>query len=125
MSISNKTRHKFVRRANRHQRVRAKIAGTGEVPRLCVFRSNRHIFAQLIDDRRGKTLAACGDGNVSAEQIAEKGDLSGKCASAFAVGRQLACLAGELKISRAVFDRGGYRYHGRVKSLAEGARAGG
>jgi len=125
MSISNKTRHKFVRRANRHRRVRARIAGTGETPRLCVFRSNRHIFAQLIDDRRGKTLAACGDGDVSAEQTAEKSDLSGKCASAFAVGRRIARLAGELKISRAVFDRGGYRYHGRVKSLAEGARAGG
>jgi len=125
MSISNKTRHKFVRRANRHRRGRAKIAGTGETPRLCVFRSNRHISVQLIDDRRGKTLAACGDGDAGDKQTAEKGERSEKCAAAFAVGRQIARLAGELKISRAVFDRGGYRYHGRVKSLAEGARAGG
>jgi large subunit ribosomal protein L18 len=125
MSISNKTSHKFVRRASRHRRVRAKIAGTGETPRLCVFRSNRHIFAQLIVDLRGKTLAACGDGNIGGKQAAEKNDLSGKCASAFAVGSRIARLAGELKISRAVFDRGGYRYHRRVKSLAEGARAGG
>ena len=124
MSISNKTKHKAERRINRHRRVRAKVFGVASMPRLCVFRSNRHIFAQLIDDKAGKTLAACDDLKMpeAVKKEAKNKELSGKGAAAFGVGRQIALKAKELKIDRAVFDRGGYRYHGRVKNLAEGAR---
>lgn len=127
MSISNKAKHKSQRRINRHRRVRARIFGVASMPRLCVFRSNRHIFVQLIDDKAGKTLAACDDLKISdvGKKEAKSGELSGKCAVAFGVGRAIALKAKELKIDRAIFDRGGYRYHGRVKNVAEGARQGG
>lgn len=109
------------RRIIKHKRVRAKIKGTGEHPRLCVFRSNVHIFAQLVDDVSGKTIVSASDlkKKGSAKKISKKVDI------ARSVGLELAKEAGLKKIKAAVFDRGGYKYHGRVKAVAEGAREGG
>jgi large subunit ribosomal protein L18 len=95
--------------------VRGKIAGTAERPRLAVFRSNRGIFAQLVDDDAGRTLAAAGWNSLS-KQKGSKVDQAG------AVGKALGQAAKAAGIERCVFDRGGYLYHGRVKALAEGAR---
>jgi large subunit ribosomal protein L18 len=103
-------------RKRRHRRVRGKIMGTAERPRLVVFRSNRGIEAQLIDDLEGKTLAAASWLHV---KDVDKG------AQAEAVGKLLAERARSAGVSTAVFDRAGYLYHGRVKALAEGAREGG
>jgi large subunit ribosomal protein L18 len=106
-------------RARRHKRVRGKVQGTAERPRLAVFRSNRGIEAQLIDDVEGKTLAA-------ASWLHLKKSFSGnKSQQAAEVGKLLAQNAEKAGIDRAVFDRGGYLYHGRVKALADGAREGG
>ena len=101
-------------RMRRHRRVRSKIAGTAERPRLAVFRSNRGIFAQLVDDSNGRTLAAAGWTAVK-----ESGS---KTEQAKAVGKALGQAAKKAGIERCVFDRGGYLYHGRVRALAEGAR---
>jgi len=106
-------------RLRRHRRVRGKIRGTAERPRLLVFRSNRGIFAQLVDDDAGKTLAAAGWTGLP---TSFKGD---KTEQAAEVGKQLAEAAKKAGIETAVFDRGGYLYHGRVKALADGAREGG
>ena len=105
-------------RARRHRRVRGKVAGTAERPRLAVFRSNRGIFAQLIDDDAGRTLA-------SASWLGLKGQKGSKTDQASAVGREIAAAAAKAGIGTCVFDRGGYLYHGRVKALAESAREGG
>ena len=107
------------RRYRRHLRVRKKISGTGERPRLVVFRSLKHTYAQLVDDERGHTIVGASD--MSSELATEK---SGKVKVAFAVGKSIATRAKELGISRAVFDRAGYLYHGRVKAVADGAREG-
>ena len=104
-------------RAKRHRRVRKKVSGTAERPRLAVFRSNRHIYAQLIDDIRARTLASASDAEVEA-----KGD---KTSRAKAVGELLAKRAKDAGVERVVFDRGGRLYHGRVAALATGAREGG
>lgn len=108
-----------VQRLKRHKRVRAKISGTPERPRLCVFRSLSNIYAQVIDDVNGVTL-------VSASSV-EKGfeGFGGNCEAAKKVGKAIAERAAEKGISEVVFDRGGYVYHGRVQNLAEGAREGG
>jgi large subunit ribosomal protein L18 len=108
---------KRVKRGIRHNRVRSKISGSAQKPRLSVFRANRHIYAQLIDDLSGKTLAS-----VSSLEIKTKAK---KSELAMEVGKALAAKAKEKNISEAVFDRGGFAYHGRVKALAEGAREGG
>ena len=105
-------------RLRRHRRVRGKIAGTAERPRLAVHRSNKGISAQLIDDVAGKTLAG-------ASWVA-LGDFSGtKTEQAAAVGKRLAEAAKAAGVETCVFDRSGYLYHGRVKALADGAREGG
>lgn len=111
-------------RMRRHTRIRSKICGTVDRPRLSVFRSNRHITAQLLDDVHGKTLAYATDQikGVKAKKTAKK---ETPVTRAIAVGEQIAKLATDINISTIVFDRGGYRYHGRVKALAEGARKGG
>jgi large subunit ribosomal protein L18 len=102
----------------RHRRVRAKVRGTAERPRLVVFRSNRGIEAQLVDDDSGRTLA-------SASHLA-LGEFKGdKTAQAEAVGKALAAAGKKAGVEACVFDRGGYLYHGRVKALADGAREGG
>jgi large subunit ribosomal protein L18 len=101
-------------RTRRHARVRKKVAGTAERPRLAVFRSNRHIYAQLIDDDAARTLVAASDREVKG------GD--GKVEPAKAVGALVAERAKAAGIERVVFDRGGRLFHGRVAALAEGAR---
>jgi large subunit ribosomal protein L18 len=106
-------------RERRHRRVRRKIVGTAERPRLAVFRSNRGIEAQLVDDLEAKTLA-------SASWLQLKKSFKGsKTEQAAEVGKQLAVNAKKANIEAVVFDRGGYLYHGRVKALADGAREGG
>ena len=107
-------------RLRRHARVRKKVRGEAERPRLAVYRSNRHIYAQLIDDADARTLAAASDLDADA-----KADTGGKTDRAKAVGALLARRAKEAGVEQAVFDRGGRLYHGRVASLAEGAREGG
>ena len=106
-------------RLRRHRRVRAKVHGSAERPRLVVFRSNRGIEAQLVDDDAGRTLAAA---SHLALAKSFKGD---KTAQAEAVGKALAAAAKKAGVDTCVFDRGGYLYHGRVKALADGAREGG
>ena len=106
-------------RARRHKRVRGKVRGTAERPRLVVFRSNTGIEAQLVDDDSGKTLA-------SASHLALAKSFKGdKTAQAEAVGKALAAAGKKAGVDACVFDRGGYLYHGRVKALADGAREGG
>jgi large subunit ribosomal protein L18 len=105
-------------RRRRHRRVRGKVAGTAERPRLVVTRSNRGIVAQLVDDANGRTAA-------SASWLQVKSFKGNKTAQAAEVGKLLAQKAKDAKIDGAVFDRGGYLYHGRVKALADAAREGG
>jgi len=107
-------------REKRHLRVRARVHGTPERPRLSVFRSLRHIYAQLIDDSIGHTLAAAS--TLDAEVRQQIGKMK-KTEQAKLVGRLLAKRALEKGVKQIVFDRSGYKYHGRVKALAEGARA--
>ena len=106
-------------RIRRHKRVRAKVRGSAERPRLTVFRSNRGIEAQLVDDDSGKTLASASHLSLAKSF---KGD---KTEQAAAVGKALAAAAKKAGVEACVFDRGGYLYHGRVKALADGAREGG
>jgi len=118
------------KRHKRHKRVRARISGSSERPRLCVFKSNKYIYAQLIDDEKGKVLLSVDDRKLKkpAKPLKEKETgkvLTTKVAKAFEVGKLIAKKAKEKKIEKVVFDRGGYKYHGRVKALAEGAREGG
>ncbi|MGH7672366.1 MAG: 50S ribosomal protein L18 [Gemmatimonadales bacterium] len=108
------------RRYRRHLRVRKKVQGTPERPRLVVFRSSKHIYAQLVDDQRGVTLAGAAD---TSEGLQAEG--KGKTARSFGLGRLIAAKAKEKGIVKVVFDRGGYQYHGRVKAVADGARKGG
>ena len=137
--LKRKARHR------RHKRVRAKIFGTARRPRLCVFKSNKHIYAQLIDDEKSRTLAAASDQEIkkSPRKVAsrerrnkikseEKKTRTGKVSIAFEVGKLIAEKAINLpagrqgnKIEKVVFDKASYRYQGRVKALAEGAREGG
>ena len=106
-------------RIKRHNRVRGKISGTAERPRLCVFRSKANIYAQIIDDVAGNTLVA-----ASSVEKGFEGN-GGNKAAAKAIGKLIAERAIEKGITEVVFDRGGYVYHGRVSELAEGAREGG
>lgn len=108
------------RRYRRHLRVRKKIAGTAERPRLVVYRSLRHMYAQLVDDDRGITLIGVSD---RSEGVAH--EEAGKVGKAKAVGQALATKAKAVGITKVVFDRAGYRYHGRVQAVADGARKAG
>ena len=111
--------HKVEGRARRKLRIRKKVEGNAERPRLTVFRSNKQIYAQVIDDSTGKTLAA-------ASSLGKEGPSEGgKTASAGQVGEAVAAVCIEKGVKSVVFDRNGYIYHGRVKALAEGARKGG
>ena len=114
--INKKSRNDL--RIKRHKRIRNKIAGTSEVPRLCVFRSNSQIFAQIIDDEKAHTL-------VSASSLELKAKKGGNAEAAKEVGKLIAEKAKKAKIKTVVFDRSGYNYHGRVKALADGARENG
>lgn len=109
--------NKLYNRTRIHYRIRKKISGTATKPRLSVFRSNKEIYCQLIDDVNGVTLAS-----VSSKGMPKNGN---KVAQSMEVGKVIAEKAKALKIEAVVFDRGGYLYHGRVKSLADGAREGG
>ncbi len=113
----SKTAKKVTQRARIRRRIRAKVSGTTERPRLSVFRSNKHIYAQVIDDATGTTLAAA--------STRESGQAGSGVEASKAVGQRVAQRAKEAGVERAVFDRGGYRYHGNVKALADGAREGG
>jgi large subunit ribosomal protein L18 len=104
------------KRLTRHRRIRAKVKGTDKIPRLCVFRSSKYIYAQLIDDEKAKTILSVNDKDVKGKNRID---------SAKEVGKLIAQKAIEKKIKKVVFDRAGYKYHGRVKSLADGVRQGG
>lgn len=112
-----KKESKNVSRVNRHEKIRRTLSGTNETPRLCVFRSNNAIYAQLIDDVKGVTLAS----SSSLELKSKHNNLE----AASAVGKDIAEKAKKAKIKTVVFDRAGYLYHGRVKALAEAARENG
>jgi large subunit ribosomal protein L18 len=114
------THSKREARIRRHRRVRKKIRGTTERPRLSVFRSARHIYVQVIDDAHGRTLAT-----ASTTETGLRSGRTGTTDSAKAVGKLVAERAKSAGISSVVFDRGGFKFHGRVASLAEGAREGG
>ncbi len=109
-------------RLRRRQHVRSKIVGTSERPRLTVFRSSKHIYAQLIDDLAGQTVAAA---SSSGKDVKKGIPYGGNVKAAKAVGKALAEVAKGKGISKAAFDRGHYRYHGRIKALADAAREGG
>lgn len=113
MSTSNKN----LNRINRHTRIRAKIDGTAEKPRLVIYRSLSNHYAQLVDDVKHVTILSCND--------LKSKDKGTKTERAKKVGMELAKLAKEKNITMCVFDRNGYKYHGRVKAIAEGAREGG
>jgi large subunit ribosomal protein L18 len=115
-----RTAVRTLRRSRRHLRVRKKINGTAARPRLVVNRSSRHMFAQLVDDGAGRTVVSAS--TMDSDVRGSEGD---KTAKARRVGELIARRAAEAGISAAVFDRGGYHYHGRVAALAEGAREGG
>jgi large subunit ribosomal protein L18 len=136
--MQNQQKIKQEKKNRRHQRVRAKIKGATEKPRLSVFRSNKQIYAQLIDDVNGNTLIAANTREIIKNQKLEKEDktqdkkkknikdkLGGKITKAYEVGKIIAQKALKKKIEQVVFDRGGYKYHGRVKAVADGARDGG
>ena len=130
----------------RHKRVRAKVKGTREIPRLSVFRSNKFIYTQIIDDDKGKTILSANQSEIKKSEIPansaiadgrnsksktnskskiQKNKTEGKIAIAYEIGKLTAKKALDKKIKKVVFDRGGYKYHGRVKAVAEGAREGG
>lgn len=120
--MADKNQEKALRLQRRKYGIRATLAGNAERPRLSVFRSDKHIYAQVIDDLAGKTLVA-----ASSVQSDVRGDLKngGNIAAAKAVGKAVAAKAKAAGIEKVAFDRGGRRYHGRVKALAEAAREGG
>ena len=109
---------KQIRRNRIHKRIRAKISGTKNCPRLCVFKSAKHIYAQLINDENGKIL-------VSVSDIKIKPKKGNKVSYSLEVGKLIAKEAIEKKIEKVVFDRGGFIFHGRIKAIADGAREGG
>lgn len=111
-----KTQYKNSKRVTRHRRIRAKVVGTAARPRLAVYRSNRYIYAQLINDDLGQTLGAVDSRQLAGKTLSEK---------ATAVGTNVAEVAKKAGIQAVVFDRGGFRYQGAVAALADGARAGG
>lgn len=114
--MNNKTIVKKEKRDRRHKRIRSRVFGTAEKPRISVFKSNKDIYVQLIDDASSKTLCESNSKKVSGKTLSEK---------AVSVGKEIASKAKALNISKAVFDRGGFMYTGSIKSVAEGARLGG
>ena len=118
--MSSKTRPSLALRKRRHARVRRKVIGTAERPRLAVFRSNRHIVAQVIDDQAGRTVAS-----ASTVEADLRSGVTGNIAAAAAVGTRVAERAKQAGVGRVVFDRGGFLYHGRVAALADAAREAG
>ena len=127
--MNDSSKKKAVARQRRQRRVRARVVGTSERPRLSVFRSAGHIYAQLIDDSVGKTLAAASDlkMNKAAKDKAAKEakGRSAKAAVAYAIGQEIAAKAKQAGLNQVVFDRNGFAYAGRVAAVADGARDGG
>jgi len=129
--MRNKEKIKQSKRERRHSRIRKKIFGTSQKPRLSVYRSLKHIYAQLIDDNKKKTIVSASDFKLDKKALPEKtgkeqkSAVSKNMARAYAVGKLLAQESHKKNIKRAVFDRGGFAYHGIIKALAEGAREGG
>jgi large subunit ribosomal protein L18 len=122
MDIRTWIKKKRLGRIRRHKRVRKKVFGIPERPRLCVFRSLRHIYAQIIDDTKGHTLLAV---STLSPDVRDKIKYGGNIEAAKVVGKVLGEKAQALGIKKVVFDRGGYKYHGRVKALADAAREAG
>lgn len=120
-SARTKSADRRVARLRRHRRVRSRVMGTPERPRLAVFRSTRHIYCQLIDDTEGRTLVAAS----TMETALRSGAASGKVDPARSVGTLVAERAKAQGVTTVAFDRGGYAYHGRIAALADGAREGG
>ena len=116
-----KTALKKITRLKRQVRVRKKIKGTAEKPRLNVFKSSQHIYAQIIDDTKGNTLVSCSTLSRGAAELTSKSNIS----AAVHVGKEIARIAMEKNISSVVFDRNGFLYHGRIKALADAARESG
>jgi len=114
------TKTKQLRRQRRHRRVRARIIGTSERPRISVFKSSKHLFVQFIDDKTGKTIIS--SKVISAKKSKIKGTKTDKAAK---IGEMLAEKAKEGGIKEAIFDRGGFKFHGRIKAVADGLRRGG
>ena len=121
MSVKKRVRRQAWLR--RKQRVRKKISGSDDRPRLSVFRSNKNIYAQIVNDLEGRTLVAASTQKLPQVEVPE--EMVGKCALAYQVGRGLAEQAKEQGIAKIVFDRSGYLYHGRIAALARGVRDGG
>lgn len=107
------------KRYRRHRRIRAKIKGNKNRPRLCVFKSENHIYCQLIDDEKGKTISAASDLELKIKGKRIEKEIARE------VGKLIAKKTKDLKIEKVIFDRSGYKYHGRIKELAEGARENG
>ncbi|MBU4217307.1 50S ribosomal protein L18 [Candidatus Parcubacteria bacterium] len=119
----NINKAKIEKRLKRRIKIRKKISGTATCPRLSVFRSNASMFVQIIDDVAGKTLVSGAAKEVKGKK--SESALTGKILTGFELGKLIAEKAKAKKVEQVVFDRGGYKYHGRIKSLAEGAREGG
>ena len=121
--VQTKIRNK---RKIRHLRVRKKISGNSKIPRLSIFRSNKHIYVQVINDEKNETLISCYSNHSDVISSKETNDnLSSKCLQSYKLGLILADKCKSIGVTKIVFDRGGYRYHGRLKALAEGARKNG
>lgn len=117
----NKNKKKMVRRARRRIGIRKGVSGTAERPRLAIYRSLKHVYVQVIDDMEGKTLASAS----TRDKSFEAGDGTGNSDAAKRVGELIAERAKAAGVEQVVFDRGGFRYHGRIKALADGARGAG
>lgn len=120
--MSKKTDQKKLARLARHSRIRRKVKGTAECPRLSIFRSARHIYAQVIDDVTGQTIASA---STQDKGLKKTGSLGGGIGAAKEVGERIAERAKNAKVEQVVFDRGGFDYHGRIAALAEAARKSG
>ncbi len=116
--MKSQSKIKRQKHQKRARRIRAKLLGTAKTPRLSVFRSNKHLYAQLINDEKGNTIASASDAEIKDKKQPRK-------EAAAEIGKLLAKKAIDLKISAAIFDKGGYKYHGLIKALADGAREGG
>lgn len=116
-----RTAERFVRRQLRHRRIRKRVVGLPARPRLCVFRSHKHLYAQLVDDFAGKTLVGCSTKDKRLKPVGKGSNV----AAATALGQLLAAEATKQGITQVVFDRSGYLYHGRIKAFADAARTGG
>lgn len=121
----NKTKAKLIKKDRRKIKIRVKVSGTQAIPRLSVFRSNTSLFLQLIDDVKGVTIVSAHSREIKIAKEKSENDLAGKIAIAFELGKLIGKKALEKKVGKVVFDRGGNRYHGRVKAAAEGAREAG